>query len=320
VGDRWWLNGPDLPQAPPPPTDPLKTMGITFTALGAAGLLGSSLLIATAKAEPAPCDPCGPVVCDEPGFFCNPGPLASSQAVAGSGLLGASLVTTLIGAPLWALGSLDEETALGMRSNDTTLLVGAGLTTVGAAAAAGGAFGGLATSRGQAQPAAIIAAISGTTMMLVGLPLWALGTRRLPPLGDVGGTVVRRSRGLMLGGISLTIVGATLMGAGAIMGALSQRDDGVRLVSGMAGFGGLGLALGGVPMWYVGQEKVLVDPWAPPSQALEPEAYVVPPSSAPRGAPVGEALAAAPRRPPARALFRPNLEVGPTSVALRFVF
>jgi hypothetical protein len=309
----WWAMAPA--PAPPPRTDPLKTMGITLTALGAAGLLGSSIMVATSKDQPAPCDPCSSNVCNAPVFGCNPGPIPSDQRIVGSALLGASLITTLIGAPLWALGSIEESPELGLRSSDTTLLVGIGLTTLGAAATAGGAFAGLAGGRRNAQLPAVVAGIVGTTSMLVGIPIWASGTKRKPPPSDAGIPLVRRSRSLMLAGISLSIVGATFMGGGAIVGGFSNGEGGARALSAGLTFGGLGVLLAGIPMWYVGQEKVPSDAWSPSDPASAPTAYAVPPSSEPRDAPAEER-----RRPPPRASIQPSLQVGPTSVALRFSF
>jgi hypothetical protein len=295
-----------------PRTDPLKNMGIALTSIGAAGLFSSSIMIATA--------PPGPLInCQfgcAPGFGGTPIATNSDRHIAGAGLFGVSLFTTLLGAPLWAVGALEEPLDAGSRASDGTLLTAVGFTVFGAATAAGGAFAGLANNGiSGTQTAPVLEAIIGTGSMLAGLPLWVVGTRRVTPPGGEGPKLGRRSRRMMVGGITLTILGAASMGVGAILASFG-RDSGLQGFSGGMTFTSLGLVMAGIPMWYFGQEKVPESTWVSASAAPPPVAYEVAPLG---GQPARRAMTAAPNPPP-RAAYRPELQVGPTSVSMRFMF
>jgi hypothetical protein len=265
-------------------------------------------MIATAEQF---CDPCSDFNCV--GDVCANGP---SRKIAGSGLLGASLVTTLIGAPVLAVGTLAEPLDVGPRDSDVTLLAGIGLTTFGAAATAGGALAGLADRRSRYPGASVSAALVGTTAMLVGMPLWAGGTRRVMNPSSTGVRWVRQNRGMMIGGITLSVLGAAMVGAGGIVSSFGGDDDGIRALSGTLAFGGLGMVIAGIPLWYVGEQRVPVDPWEAVASRMPP-AYAVGSAEQER---TPRSVQAEPQAPPPRARLRTELHVGPTSVAMRLSF
>src|SRR5262249_41894240 len=159
----------------------------------------------------------------------------------------------------------------------------------GAASAAAAAFSGLADVHGDWASAATPFAVLGTTAMMIGIPLWFTGAKRNPPAD--GPPMIRRSRGVMAGGIAITMVGAATMGGGAIVTSFGSTDREFRQFVGATTFGALGLVLAGIPMWYFGQENI-------------PE----PPSSA----------RAATRRPVAarEAPPMPEINVGPTGLSM----
>jgi hypothetical protein len=317
VAEPWWRS----PPAPPPPTraDPLMGMGIAITSVGAAGLIASSVILATAKKlPPAMCDPCTSSACPFPPggtLECRSTPQTPQQRINGSALFGASLVTVMIGIPVAAIGSIEVLPEQGSRESDSMMLVGVGLATAGAAAVAAGAFAGLAKRKSAGFDGAAIASLVGTGGMLVGIPVWAGATkRRLSPSED-GFRLVRRSRKLMVGGITLTLLGATLIGGGAVVESLGGFDLDGRVFGGVLGLGGVGMALAGIPMWYIGQDQVPVREEGVASLPGARE-YAVSASSGER-----RERAEEPRRPPVgRASLYPEVQVGPTSMALRWLF
>jgi hypothetical protein len=282
----WWRSAPP---PPPPRVDPLRNMGIALTSMGAAGLIGSSVMIATGKEETIP-PPC-PVM-----FGCRPTIVKSYQQVAGAGLFGASLFGVLLGAPLWAAGAAEEPLDEGQRASDGRFLAGVGLTVFGAASAAAGAFAGLADNNSNHGDVGVPFAVFGTISMMVGLPLWVSGSKRHS--APDGPRMVRRSRGMMAGGITITIIGAATMGAGAIMTSFGSRDEGFRAFAGAMTFTSLGLVLAGIPMWYYGQEKVPDTPWGTGSPAPPTASAAPPPSPTPK----------------------PEIQIGPTGASMKFSF
>lgn len=317
IAEPWWR----LPLGPPAPSraDPLMSMGIALTSVGAAGLIASSVILATAdNTPPASCNPCTSPSCPFPpggDFSCRRGPQTPQQRINGGALLGASLVTVLIGIPVAAIGSMEVLPELGPRENDTRMLLGAGLTTAGAAAVAAGAFAGLAKREPAGFDGAAISSLVGTTAMLVGIPVWAGATkRRLSPTED-GFRVVRRSRRMMVGGITLTLLGTAIMGSAAVVESFGGWELESRVFGGVLGFTGVGMALAGIPMWYIGQDQVPArEEWV--ASLPGAKEYTVSASSDGRREQAEE-----PRRPPAvRASMYPEVQVGPTSMAMRWSF
>jgi hypothetical protein len=120
----------------------------------------------------------------------------------------------------------------------------------------------------------------------------------------------------MVAGITLSVIGATLMGGGGIIASFGFNESGVNVLSGSLAFGGLGMVIAGVPLWWVGAERVPVDPWeAFALRQLPP--YAVASSEEERAPRSGQAK---PLVPPAPAPLRPEILVGPTSVAMRLSF
>jgi hypothetical protein len=314
----WWRVPPGPP--PPPRTDPLLHSGIVLTSLGAAGLIASTVMVATAKKAPGPvssCDPCSMLCSPVPGVpQCGPQlPQTPLQRSAGSGLFGASLVTFLIGLPVAAIGSIEESPELGPRESDGMLLLGVGITALSAAASAGGALSGLAKTQEEGFDEGPIASLLGAAGMLIGVPIWAAGLKRRPPSDEEGFRLVRRSRRMMISGITLTLLGSAIVGGGAIIESFGGSGVGRRAFGGTLTFAGLGMVLAGVPMWYVGGEQILV-PKTPIASLSAPGVYSVPALSE-----EGRAGAEEPSRPPpVRAARFPEVQVGPTSMALRWSF
>jgi hypothetical protein len=152
--------------------------------------------------------------------------------------------------------------------------------------------------------------------MLIGIPIWARGTKRITRPSATGVRWVRQNRGLMVAGITLSVIGAAVVGGGGIVSSFGGDDEGVRIASGTLAFGGLGMVIAGIPLWYVGAERVPVEPWE--AVALrQPPAYAVASSEEERAPRSGQAEPLTPR---ARAPLRPELLVGPTSVAIRVSF
>lgn len=317
-----------LPPMPPQPpaarerTDPMFTMGLALTAAGGAGLAIATALIATAPTPKIPtCDPCSKFGCSgevgDFGSFCGREEKNSSQKIIGSGLLGASLVTVLVGAPVLALGAGPEPSEVGPRQSDSWFLAGIGLSAFGAAALAGSALSGISDTRGDHAIAAIPFALLGTTSLLVGIPVWASNARRMEVPNDSGVRWVRRSRGMAVAGATLTILGASLMGGGSMFASFGQDQPEIHGLSAALAFSGVGLLMTGVPVWYLGQERVPID--AARMVGTRSGGALGSASLDATEGPRAERASAPAYVPPARTA-RPEIQVGPTSIGMRMVF
>jgi hypothetical protein len=303
------------PTLPSPPagrerTDPMFTMGLALTAAGVAGLAIASGLIATAPTSNlVTCDLCEPG-CGSAGgpFDCGRNAKNGPQKLIGSGLFGASLITVLVGAPVLALGAAAEPSEVGPRQSDGWFLTGIGLSTFGAAALAGAALAGIGDVRGQHAGASLPFALIGTTSLLVGIPVWASNAKRMEVPNDSGVRWVRQSRGMAVAGATLTILGASLIGGGSMVASFGTGEAGVHGLSATLAFSGLGLLMTGVPVWYLGQERVPVD--ASRTMGMR---SVGAPQSASFGAVEGLRAERASAPPPVR----PEIQVGPTSIGMR---
>lgn len=294
------------------------TMGLALTAAGGAGLVIATALIATAPPlNNMTCSSCTPFGCGGGDFGCETQARNSSQKIIGSGVLGASLISVLVGAPVLALGAAQEPSEIGPRQSDGWFLAGIGLSTFGAAALAGSALTGIADAHGDYAALSIPFALLGTTSLLVGIPIWASNAKRMEVPNASGVRWVRRSRGMAVAGATLTILGASLMGGGSMFASFGTAGSTARAISATLAFSGVGLLMAGVPVWYLGQERVPVD--ASRRVGTRSGGALGQASLDATEGPRGEQASASSYAPPARAV-RPEIQVGPMSIGMRMAF
>lgn len=187
----------------------------------------------------------GESVCGLNGCVTAPNYEARARA---SGLLGASGAMLLVGLPTLIMGASGSSPEAGERRSPRGAMAGAWLTGFGAGAVAyglGTAFAAGNTGKVEGVGVAIGIGAVGLAMMAAGIPLWAVGTRRVP-LRERTADSMRPARGetRMNVGLTLSSVGIVTTGVGAMTMA--------NLAAARGDFAGFGVILIGLPILVAG--------------------------------------------------------------------
>ncbi len=210
--------------APVTDQDPLAPAGLTFAVLGGLSAGIGGVVFATTKRD----DSLGP----------------SSARVAGAGLLGGGLTAVALGLPMFAFASPERSAD---RQNETLMITGLALTTLGASFIVAG------TSINRADPGhagdglQIKVMVAGGVLAVAGVPMW-FGGASSPDAGPAP-----YSLAMKYSGVALVILGSLGLTAGALLATAGGAFAGS---AGLAILGGGAAALAvGIPLWIIGGSK-----------------------------------------------------------------
>jgi hypothetical protein len=174
----------------------------------------------------------------------------ADRGAAAAGLT-AGGTTMLMSVPIFAMHALTWPNRTPRRS-EGALVTGIVLTTLGTASLAGAfADGVLSRGEGAATMGALIA--TGSTTLLVGVPLWASASQRIEVEEETVASPVRMSVGMTLISTGIT---AVAVGGGFLASGFSEKDKGTRevfqILGGMVAAPGAVLCLIGGPIYATG--------------------------------------------------------------------